>query len=266
MWSQVKGSKLKENQSNNWDLDVDVEKVKEKEANELNEVIAVVRQKEKLIQQTEMIMQQKSIYSDSYKPQFVSEMDEEQLHDFSNVLSQKLRQVKLAISKANLSQNKFAAFENEKKKKEQLSKELHEMLNNKILTSSSFRKKKKLKPISGTSETEPPIHQASQSEELNLVSELRQTRKNKFIKPIDIPIELKPIKSQYAMPRNKLITAEDNFKKCGEDCENGYKEAKKAMEMLAKKAKIDINKKRKKDKIFLRITTDMDNDDNFLNI
>ena len=41
-------------------------------------------------------------------------MDEEQLHDFSNVLSQKLRQVKLAISKANLSQNKFAAFENEK--------------------------------------------------------------------------------------------------------------------------------------------------------
>ena len=68
------------------------------------------------------------------------------------------------------------------------------------------------------------------------------------------------------MPRNKLITAEDNFKKCGEDCENGYKEAKKAMEMLAKKAKIDINNKRKKDKIFLRITTDMDNDDNFLNI
>lgn len=224
-----------------------------------------MRQKEKLIQQTEMIMQQKSIYSDSYKPQFVSEMDEEQLHDFSNILSQKLRQVKLAISKANLSQNKFAAFENEKKKKEQLSKELHEMLNNKILTSSSFYKKKKLKPISGTSETEQ-IHQSSQTEEGNLVSGLRQTRKSKFVKPLDIPIELKPVKSQYAMPRNKLITAEDNFKKCNEDCENGYKEAKKAVEMLAKKAKIDINKKKKKDKIFLRIVTDIDNDDNFMNI
>ena len=38
------------------------------------------------------------------------------------------RQVKLAISKANLGQNKYANFEEEQKKKEQISKKFHEMI------------------------------------------------------------------------------------------------------------------------------------------
>ena len=91
-------------------MDIDVEKVKEKEKEELNEIIKIVKEKEELISQTEMLMQQKSIYNDTYKPQFISEMNEEELEDFSNLLSQKLRQVKLAISKANLGQTKFMSF------------------------------------------------------------------------------------------------------------------------------------------------------------
>ena len=128
LWQAVKGIKLKDNQSNKWDLDIDVEKVKENERNELEKIIEIVKQKEGLIKQTEMLMQTKSIYSDEYKPQFVGDMDEEELEDFSNVLSQKLRQVKLAISKANLGQNKYANFEEEQKKKEQISKKFHEII------------------------------------------------------------------------------------------------------------------------------------------
>ena len=75
-----------------------------------------------------MIMQQKSIYNDTYKPQFISEMNEEELEDFLNVLSQKLRQVKLAISKANLGQAKFMSFEEDKKKKEYKISHLHEII------------------------------------------------------------------------------------------------------------------------------------------
>ena len=104
-------------------------------------MIDIVKQKENLIRQTEMLMQQKSIYSDTYKPQFVSEMDEEQLEEFSNVLSQKLRQVKLAISKANLGQNKFNAFEEEQKRKEHMSKAFHEMIKN------GMEEKKIKKPV-----------------------------------------------------------------------------------------------------------------------
>ena len=128
MWQSVKGAKLADNQSNKWDLDIDVEKVKEKEKEELNDMIKIVKEKEELISQTEMMMQQKSIYSDTYKPQFISEMNEEQLEDFSNVLSQKLRQVKLAISKANLGQTKFMSFEEDKKKKEYMSNHYHEFI------------------------------------------------------------------------------------------------------------------------------------------
>ena len=128
LWQCVKGVKLAPNQSNKWDLDIDVEKVKEKEKEELDELLRIVKEKEELISQTEMMMQQKSIYSDTYKPQFVSEMDESQLEDFSNVLSQKLRQVKLAISKANLGQTKFMTFEEDKKKKEYMSTHYHEFI------------------------------------------------------------------------------------------------------------------------------------------
>ena len=103
-------------------------------------MIEIVKQKESLIRQTEMLMQQKSIYSDTYKPQFVSEMDEEQLEEFSNVLSQKLRQVKLAISKANLGQNKFNAFEEEQKRKEHMSKAFHEMIKSGLTEEKKIRK------------------------------------------------------------------------------------------------------------------------------
>ena len=115
-------------QSNKWDLDIDVEAVKKKEQEELEEIMKTVKQKEELISQTEMMMQQKSIYNETYKPQFVSEMEEDQLEEFSNVLSQKLRQVKLAISKANLGQTKFMSFEEDKKKKEYLSQHYHEFI------------------------------------------------------------------------------------------------------------------------------------------
>ena len=109
-------------------MDIDVEKEKEKEKEELNEIIKIVKEKEELISQTEMLMQQKSIYNDTYKPQFISEMNEEELEDFSNVLSRKLRQVKLAISKANLGQTKFMSFEEDKKRKEFKISHYHELI------------------------------------------------------------------------------------------------------------------------------------------
>ncbi len=56
-------------------------------------------------------MQKKSIYNDKYQPMFIQEMDESKLKEFSKILSQKLRHVKLAISKAALGQNKYANFE-----------------------------------------------------------------------------------------------------------------------------------------------------------
>lgn len=58
-------------------------------------------------------MQQRSIYNENYKPLFISEMDDEMIKEFSKLISEKLRHVKLAISKANLSQNKYKALKDE---------------------------------------------------------------------------------------------------------------------------------------------------------
>ena len=60
-----------------------------------------------------MIMQHNSMYKEDYKPLFISEMDDDMIKEFSKVISEKLRHVKLAISKANLSQNKYKALKEE---------------------------------------------------------------------------------------------------------------------------------------------------------
>lgn len=69
-----------------------------------------------------MLMQQESIYNENYKPLFISEMDDDMIKEFSRLISQKLRHVKLAISKANLSQNKYKALKDESDEEKRKSK------------------------------------------------------------------------------------------------------------------------------------------------
>ena len=144
LYEHVKGTKLKDNRSNNWELDIDINKVKLQEQEELNTLCELVKAKEGLIKQTEMFMQKESIYSEAYRPQFVSEMDDEHLQEFSSMLSQKLRQVKLAISKANLSQNKYMEFEKEKKRKEKIIKQYNTSFRQKCSSQPSHKKRSAL--------------------------------------------------------------------------------------------------------------------------
>jgi len=56
-------------------------------------------------------MQNNSIYAESYKPLYIQEMDETSINSFAKVLSQKLRNVKLAITKSNVNNNKYTKLE-----------------------------------------------------------------------------------------------------------------------------------------------------------
>lgn len=98
--------------SNRWNFDFDTNKIRKDDEEEMNKTYNIVMEQEALIMKTEMMMQEHSLYSDSYKPLFIYEMNEEELKQFAVVLNQKLRHVKLAISKANLGQNKYKS-ENE---------------------------------------------------------------------------------------------------------------------------------------------------------
>jgi hypothetical protein len=89
-----------------------------------------VKEKEVNILKTEMIMQQKSIYHESYKPIFINEMNEAELKEFSKTLSQKLRNVKLALSKANMGSRNLEKLESPSREE-----------------SSKTKNKKKLKPV-----------------------------------------------------------------------------------------------------------------------
>lgn len=105
--SYVKNTKIDVSKSNKWNLMIDIANIRNLDNEEMNITYRIVKDKEQLIMKTEMMMQETSIYSDSYKPLFIYEMDENSLKEFSKQLNQKLRHVKLAISKANLGQNKY---------------------------------------------------------------------------------------------------------------------------------------------------------------
>ncbi len=99
--------------------------------------------KEPNILKTEMLMQTKSIYNESYKPLFINEMDEASINNFAQVLSQKLRNVKLAITRANLGNSKLnSRFDDEERTKKKPYKiDIEEELNPKK------KKKNNLNPI-----------------------------------------------------------------------------------------------------------------------
>jgi len=63
-------------------------------------------------------MQKVSLYDDNYKPLFISEMEENDIKEFSKNISQKLRHIKLAISKSTLGQNKYSGVDEKEKQKE----------------------------------------------------------------------------------------------------------------------------------------------------
>ena len=96
------------NMSNNWLLDIDVDKVLAKEENEFKKLIEVVAKTERITKATEIILQNKSIYCESYKPKYIEEMNDfEMIKKYSRLISERLRHVKLAVSKANLNQSKM---------------------------------------------------------------------------------------------------------------------------------------------------------------
>ena len=94
--------------SNDWKLDIDIDKLKNKEEEEYLEMLDSVAEIEKITNATEIILQNRSIYSEAYRPKYIEEMNDiEKIRELSQVIQDRLRNVKLAVSKANLNQSKM---------------------------------------------------------------------------------------------------------------------------------------------------------------
>jgi len=108
LWLACRNTNLPENMSNDWKLDINIEKVQEKEEEEYLKMLEVVAKIEKITNATELILQNRSIYSEAYRPKYIEEMNDiEKIKELSQTIQDRLRNVKLAVSKANLNQSKM---------------------------------------------------------------------------------------------------------------------------------------------------------------
>ena len=122
LWLACRNTNLPENMSNDWKLDIDIQKLQEKEEEEYLEMLETVAEIEKITNATELILQTRSIYSEAYRPKYIEEMNDiEKIKELSQVIQDRLRNVKLAVSKANLNQSKMIDLT--KKKNENKNKE-----------------------------------------------------------------------------------------------------------------------------------------------
>ena len=141
LWLACRNSNLPDNMSNDWKLDINIGKVQEKEEEEYLEMLETVAEIEKITNATELILQTRSIYSEAYRPKYIEELtDIEKIKDLSQMIQDRLRNVKLAVSKANLNQSKMIDLT---KKKKENNKNLLTTTKNNINNISKFKKKKK---------------------------------------------------------------------------------------------------------------------------
>ena len=278
LWLACRNTNLPENMSNDWKLDIDIEKLQEKEEEEYLEMLETVAEIEKITNATELILQTRSIYSEAYRPKYIEEMNDiEKIKELSQVIQDRLRNVKLAVSKANLNQSKMVDLT---KKKKENKNQNSDIKNNNISVVNKKKLGGKLAPIvlnksksavdlisnskkdnNNTNNNTSVVgdnnnnisktninntnqqHQITQQENENI-----KTNNNNDITNISglkknlLPKKyekrtLPQIKSRYAISRVKLVTPGDMFNKLQGDFDQGFKELFLPIKILFKKTK-----------------------------
>ena len=271
LWLACKNSNLPDNMSNNWKLDINIEKLQEKEEEEYLEMFKEVSEIEKITNATELILQTRSIYSEAYRPKYIEEMNDiEKIKELSDVIQDRLRNVKLAVSKANLNQSKMIDLT--KKKEENKTRNQYQTSNIKIVNKETSLTKKKLGPVLTKSksaldilkkmtensekkeqsitntllaDTNNQIENQNQNQEIEQEQQINKTRSEisvisglkKNLLPKYPKMLLPKIKSKYAMSKRKLRTPGDFFNMYQDEFAQGYKELFSPIKILFAKTK-----------------------------
>ena len=271
LWLACKNSNLPDNMSNNWKLDINIEKLQEKEEEEYLEMFKEVAEIEKITNATELILQTRSIYSEAYRPKYIEEMNDiEKIKELSDVIQDRLRNVKLAVSKANLNQSKMIDLT--KKKEENKTRNQYQTSNIKIVNKEISLTKKKLGPVLTKSksaldilkkrtensekkeqsitntllaDTNNQIENQNQNQEIEQEQQINKTGSEisvisglkKNLLPKYPKMLLPKIKSKYAMSKRKLRTPGDFFNMYQDEFAQGYKELFSPIKILFAKTK-----------------------------
>ena len=253
LWLTTKNTNLPDNMSNDWKLDINIEDIKTKEENDIKDLLNRVKEIEKITKETESILINQSIYSELYKPKYIEEMsDMDKIKELGKNIQERLKNVKLAVSKANQNYNKMI----ELSKKQKLADEhLNEIINKKRKYKSALIRNYKYSKIPllddnfkilnikkiNNGEIKKKLDSAMEINNNNIEKDkemiLKKESNKKLFQQSKAKYILPELKSQYAMDRLKLKTPGDHFNKYQIDFSQGYKAIFRPFKRLVKKAR-----------------------------
>ena len=184
--SLTNGIHLKKNRSTNWNFDVNIDELDKLKEFNMKEIIKEVDKKQNEIEKTEKNFTEISIFNPNYKPLFIKNLDENSKIEFNSLVNNKIRNIKFAITKSQITINEFKMIEQIEKK---TNKNYH-----KNIKSYSNKKKINLKKINKNNIKNLPLITMSLNEtkfkqfkndfdrridELKLPFKLLKNRKNK---------------------------------------------------------------------------------------
>ena len=233
LYYSTRNSTLPYNMSNNWKLNINISSIIKREEEEYEEIFKKVKEIEKITNATEIILQEKSIYSENYKPKYIEEMsDMDQIREFSKVIAERLRNVKLAVSKANLNRKKMIDITNKNNIEKNYENKKKHLIKNKssvdIIKSENIYNNNKRKSF---------IKSKSNIDILNLkINLLNKVSKNKN-KIFSEKIILPEIKSKYSYNQRKLNTPAQIFNNLEKEFKSGINQIFNPFHVLLKKSK-----------------------------
>ena len=108
-----KNCKLQKDRSTSWNYLPDLNLIIEKDKEILNKKIKDVKKNET---NNDIFNSYESVYNEKYQSEFLRDLDDQKIQQFSDLLSGKIRRVKIAINKLKADSVKYKSYEKERKR------------------------------------------------------------------------------------------------------------------------------------------------------
>ena len=91
------------NRSTLWNYDIDINYILDRKKEDINELKKLVDSKEKEISDTEIAHKTNNIFNPEYQPIFIQNLDDQQKEDLTQIINEKIKNIKFAISRSQIS-------------------------------------------------------------------------------------------------------------------------------------------------------------------
>ena len=103
---------LQPNRSTLWNYDIDIDFILNKKKEDIDELKNLVKIKEKEIIETEIAYQTSNIFNPDYQPIFIKNLDEQQKEDLTEIINEKIKNIKFAISRSQITKCENESLQN----------------------------------------------------------------------------------------------------------------------------------------------------------